>query len=409
MVLFQLSRRLFGEKPSWKSIFRELPRAWVRRFFYRYFWARLSPWLPVTLAVEDLEGLRGKAYKQRCTQVVRRGDGAMMTVYFSADLAAAWLAMVLLVGAYQLIPQGQESVVHEAFQQIDFSNPFDFPVLILRFVALALMLAVSLVDVFVSGAGFGIYINNRTWLEGWDVELAFKRLAQRLAKISAIVLFLFIGFSPARTYAEESRSPEVVIREVKSAPEFKVHSTKIHVPKEKPKKPSKPRNWSGMEWFGMVLLGSIVGVLVGLLGWLIWKSRHVFKYRGESAEIEPRKATARVVMGMEVTPESLPEDVPSAAWKLWQAGKHHAALGLLYRGAISGIIEQGVEIRESDTEGDCLQRVEDSAPSDFPDYFRSLTRDWIRQAYAEIPPAEVEMRALCESWPFGKFSERRVR
>ena len=57
MVLFGLSRRLFGEVPSWRLIWREIPRAWTRRFFYRFVWARFSPWLPVTLAVEDLEGL----------------------------------------------------------------------------------------------------------------------------------------------------------------------------------------------------------------------------------------------------------------------------------------------------------------------------------------------------------------
>ena len=31
MVLYQLSRRLFGENPTWKGLWRELPRAWVRR------------------------------------------------------------------------------------------------------------------------------------------------------------------------------------------------------------------------------------------------------------------------------------------------------------------------------------------------------------------------------------------
>ena len=57
MVLFELSRRLFGEEPSWKSVWREIPRAWWRRFFYRFLSARFSPWLPVTLAVDCLNWL----------------------------------------------------------------------------------------------------------------------------------------------------------------------------------------------------------------------------------------------------------------------------------------------------------------------------------------------------------------
>lgn len=95
MVMFELSRRLFGEEPSWKSVWREIPRAWWRRFFYRFLWARFSPWLPVTLAVEDLEGLRGKPYKQRCAQVVRRGEGVVMWIYFISDAAAVWLLSLI--------------------------------------------------------------------------------------------------------------------------------------------------------------------------------------------------------------------------------------------------------------------------------------------------------------------------
>ncbi|MCU0780438.1 MAG: hypothetical protein MUF04_04970, partial [Akkermansiaceae bacterium] len=72
MVLFQLSRRLFGENPTWRALWRELPRAWLRRFWYRMIWARLSPVLPLALAVEDLEGLRGAAYNARMAQLSGR-------------------------------------------------------------------------------------------------------------------------------------------------------------------------------------------------------------------------------------------------------------------------------------------------------------------------------------------------
>ena len=88
------------------------------------------------------------------------------------------------------------------------------------------MLAMSLTDVFVIGAGFGIYLNNRTWIEGWDVELAFKRLARRLTKTAmraadAAVIADARGFPcPGGTDAD----PAQEIREVKADPEFKVHT-----------------------------------------------------------------------------------------------------------------------------------------------------------------------------------------
>ena len=41
-------------------------------------------------------------------------------------------------------------------------------------------LAMTLISPFYSGAGFGLYLNRRTELEAWDIELTFRRLRQRL-------------------------------------------------------------------------------------------------------------------------------------------------------------------------------------------------------------------------------------
>jgi len=112
-----------------------------------------------------------------------------------------------------------------------------------------------------------------------------------------------------------------------------------------------------------------------------------------------------VVMGMAVTPESLPQDLTGSVWALWQAGRRQEALGLLYRGTIAKVIERGrVEIHEADTEGDCLRRVEAAGEGAFPQYFRGLTKVWIRLAYAGMAPAEEVVAELCREWP---FAERR--
>ena len=60
----------------------------------------------------------------------------------------------------------------------------------------------------------------------------------------------------------------------------------------------------------------------------------------------------------------------------------------------------GVEIQESDTEGDCLRRVQDAGAAAHPRYFNGLTGTWMQLAYAGRTPPETEVRALCESWPF---------
>ncbi|MEO5714525.1 MAG: DUF4129 domain-containing protein [Luteolibacter sp.] len=403
MVLFEISRRLFGEQPAWRSMWREIPRAWTRRFFYRFLWARFSPWLPVTLAVEDLEGLRGKTYKQRCGQIVRRGEGVVMWVYFASEVVAAWITLAILALVHMLIPDGQDSAWQLALDTWNPDEPMDIPLLILRTACVCTMLAISLTDIFVIGAGFGIYINNRTWIEGWDVELAFKRLAQRLTKAAVLVLaFIALGIC-GNVHAKETRAPAEVIKEVKANPDFKVHTVTEKVSKKKPGSVS--AGWlaglGGM--LSVVFQICAVTLLIGFVGWLLWRYRHVFKVRGLIGGGDGFKPSARVVMGMEVTSISLPDDVPTAAWALWQEGKHQEALALLYRGSISRVIELArVEIHESDTEGDCLRRVQTAGPVAHPDYFRGITGAWIRLAYAGVSPADAEVHTLCQQWPFGE-------
>jgi hypothetical protein len=422
MVLFELSRRLFGEKPTLKASLKEIPKAWTRRFFYRFVWARLSPWLPLTLAVEDLEGLRGTVYKQRCSQVTRRGEGVIMWIYLVADLSSCWFGLAIMAVVYMFIPEGQDGAWQVALESWDPSDPFSTPDLLVRTLVCCVMVAKSLTDLFVIGAGFGIYINNRTWIEGWDVELAFKRMARRITKAVTMILFACLVFCPAQGLAKNAEAdPAVEIREVKAQPEFKVHTVKDRKPK-----PSTGPIWlerffrwlgwdgsrsggagvSGAEMLGQLFVICIVGLVIGLIAWLIWANRHSFILRGSGSEKLAQKAMARVVMGMEVSPETLPDDVPTAAWKLWNEGRHQEALGLLYRGAISKVINSGqVEIQESDTEGDCMRRVDEAGDHVHPAYFRGITRAWLAMAYAGKRPDDSTVQSLCQTWP---FHERRM-
>jgi hypothetical protein len=42
------------------------------------------------------------------------------------------------------------------------------------------LLVISIVEPFYVAAGFSLYLNRRTELEGWDIELGFRTLAARL-------------------------------------------------------------------------------------------------------------------------------------------------------------------------------------------------------------------------------------
>ena len=409
MVLFQLSRRLFGEMPAWRALWRELPRAWLRRFWYRMVWARLSPVLPLALAVEDLEGLRGAAYRARMAQLLGRGGGTLFVVYSVVELGVLWFGTTLFLLLVLVMPEGVDTPWARAAEDWDPEAPFAIPVVFLRTMVALFLLAMSFAEVWLMGAAFGIYVNTRTWIEGWDVEIAFRRIAQRLGRTAGIVLLLAVLAWPPPAAAQDAEAappappaPEVVIREVKGAPEFEVHKSRRRVLVDDGGLDFKlPAVGAWMHILAKAFTILAVVAVVGAVAWLLWRFRHLFQRAAEDGTESSAKPRARVVMGMAVTPESLPPDLPETVWTLWQAGQHHEALALLYRGTIARLIDRArVEIHEADTEGDCLRRVETAGPAAHPDYFKGLTRLWIRLAYAGQAPADEVVRGLCQDWPF---------
>ena len=396
LVLFVLSRHLFGEVPSWKSILREWPRACVRRFGFRMLWARFSPWRPLTMAVEDLEGLRGKNYAARVRLLLRRGDSTVVMLALWRGALTVWMALAILGTAEMFLPAGESERWAVALDEWSGRSWFDMPPSLAWTGILSMLLSMSLVDIFSTGAGFGIYVNHRTWIEGWDVELAFRRLGNRLrGAAGALVAAIFVFLAPS---ADGEPTPKEVIGEIKADKDFTVHTETYTVPD-----PVKGGwNWSG-EWLaglGMVLFVLVIGALIGFVIWMVWRFRHVFRGDVSPAGKRVPPPLARVVMGMEVTPESLPPDIPARAMELWGVGRRQEAMSLLYRGAISRLIEGGgVEIAESDTESDCLRRVTAEAPP-HSGYFTGLTEAWMKLAYARSEPPEETMRELCASWPF---------
>lgn len=406
MALFVVSRHLFGELPGWKAIFREWPRATFRRFGFRMLWARFSPWRPLSMAVEDLEGLRGKDYANRVRLLLRRGDATVVALALWRLGLSFWLACAIFGTAVLFLPRGLADLWWVSLDVWTEESWYELPASLGWMVTISLLLSMSLVDVFSTGAGFGIYVNHRTWIEGWDVELAFRRLANRLRGAGSAFLAVMFLWLAAPVAEAAPASPKQTIEEVKAHPDFTVHKVKERVPKPSS---SSGSGWNGpADWLitlGQLLLYLVLGAAVGFLLWLIWRYRHVFKRGGLSLPGKRTPPPARVVMGMDVAPESLPPDIPTAAMELWRVGRRQEAMSLLYRGSISRLIAaSGVEIAESDTESDCVRRVVAEAPP-HAGYFSGLTEIWMSMAYGRTPPAEEAMRELCTRWP---FSERRA-
>src|SRR5690606_28081180 len=72
---------------------------------------------------------------------------------------------------------------------------------------------------FYVAAGFALYLNRRTLLEGWDIEVALRRIATRHAAAALLLAFSFAFMSPLPASAQD-KDPKREVAEVLKAPEF---------------------------------------------------------------------------------------------------------------------------------------------------------------------------------------------
>jgi hypothetical protein len=173
ILLHFFSRALFGEQPTIRQTVKILPRL---LFKTHLFWAltlwRLELARSFNLAIWQLEGLRGKKASQR-----RR---LLQTNTLSP---AVWLLIVcmhfelvlqfsLFVFVYLMLPITENSTF---FYTVFFEEALWVDILSV----IVTFLIISLIEPLYVAAGFALYLNRRTHLEGWDIELIFRRIAAR--------------------------------------------------------------------------------------------------------------------------------------------------------------------------------------------------------------------------------------
>lgn len=423
--LMVVSRALFGHVPTVWEVLKAWPKMMVRRFWFALFWGRFSPSRCLTLPVSELEGLRGAAYRQRVSLLERNGgEGAT-----SATLAGVLLELAVGFGVVMLVftmvpsevSERWMSGVSEFFEYSDLSDASDG---LLWTAAVVLLFSYMMMEPFYVSAGFALYINSRTLTEGWDIELAFKRMSGRLQRLKqgeprsgvsvliAVIasLFCFVGAGEVVAAGDDPREQA---QEILADDDFTVHHRIVDVPVEE----SSGGNWDWLDALfggagvmapfmgvvGQIVFYVILAAIIGGLVWLVYKNRHIFTSGGGSGDRKGRLAT-KEVMGMSVTPESLPVDIADAARDAWRSGDVQGALSLLYRGSIAWFVNHAhLAIDEGDTEGDCLRHVQQHADGEKTRYFSKLTEVWILMAYGKRVPDDRVLLEMCEGWPFSRL------
>lgn len=437
-VLYVLSHALFDELPTRRQFWRALPGLLRRQALASLTWRRLDPARSFRLPVTQLEGLTGPARQRRLRDLSQLEQGAavwltLVCVHFEIGMNLALIALV-----WMLIP---DNVDLAWYRLLAWSDAAPWGQLWLNGVALGGM---SLIEPFYVAGGFALYLNRRTWLEAWDLELGFRRLAARLrpgAGVAALILTLIAigGVSSTPVIAAETKAETEIkaetetetaqisrcerqrqrLEELRRAddPVRRALAETLNDPQLQTCKVQQRWRWRERnearqsqqesaetpfgQWFAATM-ETLLWVTLGGFGavalWWLWRHRGL-GVASRRRRLQPGGATAR--SGQEERIAAPAADVGSLAWRLWQAGHRREALRALYRGSLAGLATRhGLPVSASATEEECLRLATARLPEGaLLDFFQRITHTWQAAAYAHRPPEDAAAEALCREWP----------
>ena len=151
-------------------------------------------------------------------------------------------------------------------------------------------------------------------------------------------------------------------------------------------------------WFEQSARVLVWGAAVGMAALLVVYIVRTVRWRGVLGT-EDQFVAPTHVRDLDIRPESLPEDIGSAARALWDSGEHRAALALLYRGMLSRLAHvHRIPIRDSSTEGDCLALAASHLTQGRCEYASRLVRVWQRFVYGGQQVQAPAVYVLCDEF-----------
>jgi len=419
-LMFWLSRSVFGERPPLKSVRRQWWRIVRPQLFANLTWRRLSSNRSFYMPIALLEGLRGKERNQRASVLGRRQQaGTWLTIagfHFEAILEFSFI-----ITLYYIIPEG--------LRWYNGDNFFFSPGPIDQWLQLGCWLAaMAIIAPFYVAGGFALYLHRRSELEGWDIEIGFRRTVEHIrnnrrpagAAAAAAVLCVFMLFAQPQPANAEMPSPEASRQQVEKVladPRFgRMEEETYWKYVGDTEKQENKGDAEGFKAFLEVLAKLLKGFMQGtasvgeiilwalglfLIAYLIYhfskNSDWMHSLTGGGGKKKHELPTR--LFGLDIRPESLPDDIVEEAMKSIRAGDLRQALSLLYRGSLIRLVtDHRLEIPDSATEGECLDLVRRHRESEEADYFQKLTRAWLITAYAHIPPDACIIEKLALDW-----------
>jgi hypothetical protein len=413
-LLEYCARRLFSQPVTLWTLLRE---------FHRYALPGLLPWLlwrrvdmsrAFSVPVAQLERQRGNGFRERCRVLASGAPNRaviltvlMAHIEFVLSYAVTVLVMMMMPGQYYL-------------SEVDwFLQSSHYALLGL----LTWYLTLTVLEPLYVSCGFALYLNKRTWLEGWDLELGMRRIGERRRSVAGIGTLLLLCTltltaalpADAETDTAKQQSIEILASEqfmpmpIEESWQWRDRDTQMQ-----------SQDKAEVEWLVKLLkwlfdeegqrdynnlpsLSDIFRVLlwavaISLLLWVLWHYRRWLASLPARRRRQPTRLTH--ISGLDIRPESLPEDIPASMLSTLDQGNVREALSLLYRATLSRLAAQmHVVLLPGATEQEVLLRFHQQHPDHTGvALLDRITPLWISTAWAHRPPQQDELRDLIGRW-----------
>ena len=238
---------------------------------------------------------------------------------------------------------------------------------------------------FYVASGFSLYLNRRTILEGWDIEVGFKKLIQRLGLLTLCLVLIV----PADIHAQEPVDHETAIEEVRNSPDFN-HERTVKIPIVL----KYLRDWLNEQevtssatktptFFKALALLAEIAFWIAVLALFAYFVYRIIQLMDITAMRPSKRTRAPPPQVVEQDPlTTLAEDILPLVLAAWEQKDVRRAFSLLYLGSLRHLKRNlGCDISVDQTESECLRRTR-HLDSDLNDAFRRITLLWQRVAYA---------------------------
>lgn len=424
--LYVLSRAVFEQPPTWRATLRG-QRQWPwKRTLAALTWLRVDTNRALRLPMELLEGVASTQRKARWRVLSRPLVGVTSGLTWTCMAFELAISLSLCIFAIWLLPSealpDSMRSLNQAFALPAFKHALAWIVSGVTYVSM------SIVEPLYVAAGFALYLNRRTQLEAWDIDLAFRRLRQRLVEAGvAMALLACVMCVPSIAHAadkraEASHAPTQNIAQAFHQPvdekdaQFASEAADVYrdprfgqehkvlrwVPRLPPNPtPAKPplllaglfANF-GAGVLNVLLWGLLAVVVVALI---VFAVRHL--QRGAISPQE-RNEKSKVLRSSAVHDIPLPEDLSAAVREQWREGHRREALALLYRGSVQrAAMALRMQPPIDATEADWLQHARSIDDSARRERLIAIVRTWQLAAYADRYPGDADIDVLLSGWP----------